>query len=100
MKVAYFTRLTDTAPETGRQISSHISNQLGNRPPDGAIFHTEGPTDDGGWWAFNVWESDEAARLFSDEVLRPTLQRYNVSATVTQRLSAAWDSNHPDSRRR
>ncbi len=98
MPVAYFSRLANTPSETARQVMAGVNSQLGNRPPEGAIFHAEGPTDDGGWWAFNVWESDAAAQQFSENILNPVLKDLNIQMSGEQKLSVVWESNHPESR--
>ena len=98
MKVAYFTTLSNTSPEQAAQVSAKINEMLGHRPPNGAIFHTEGPTEEGNWWAFNVWDSDDAARAFSANILTPTLNDVGVTLEKAQRLQVAWDSNHPEDR--
>jgi hypothetical protein len=43
-------------------------------PPEGMICHTAGFTDDGRFVIFDVWESAEAERRFSDERLGPALR--------------------------
>ena len=45
-----------------------------NNPPEGMIFHTAGPSGDGGWRIFDVWESKEAFERFSQERLMPAIQ--------------------------
>jgi hypothetical protein len=38
-----------------------VAEAYGGDPMPGVISHAAGPTEDGGWWAFDVYESQEAA---------------------------------------
>ncbi len=49
--------------------------------PEGWIFHAAGPTEDGGWRVVEVWESQEAADAFFQE-LGPVLQ--NAGGSLSQ----------------
>jgi hypothetical protein len=44
------------------QVNPRV-NPPGN-PPDGLIFHSSGPSPDGGWRILDVWESREAFDRF------------------------------------
>ncbi len=78
MSVANFSRYAELSPETAKQIMGRIMTQIGNQQPAGAIFHAEGPSNDGGWWTFDVWESDDAAQQFMDNFVNPVLSSFNV----------------------
>lgn len=69
MSVANFSRYAEVAPDTARQIMGRIMSQMGNPQPDGGNFHAEGPTDDGGWWTFDVRELDGASQPRSRSTL-------------------------------
>lgn len=46
-----------------------------SRPqPDGFVAHFAGPSE-GGWFVFDVWESQEAFGRFAEERLKPALQQ-------------------------
>ncbi len=51
--------------------------------------------EDGGWWAFNVWESDETAQAFFRDFVNPALSEASVTLQDMQRLRVTWDSDHP-----
>ncbi|MGA7668900.1 MAG: hypothetical protein WBW04_00660 [Nitrolancea sp.] len=98
MAVAYFSKLPNTPPETAEKVVARIRAQLGNRRPDGAIFHAEGPTDDGGWWAFNIWDSDDASENFGVEFLRPTLNSLGIAIPREDRLEVNWETSSESTR--
>jgi len=53
------------------QVNSRV-NPPGN-PPEGLIFHTSGPSPDGGWRIVDVWESREAFDRFFGGKVQPTI---------------------------
>jgi hypothetical protein len=57
--------------ETYDKINDRI-NPPGN-PPDGLIFHTAGPSPDGGWRIIDVWESRAMFDRFLGEKIGPTV---------------------------
>ena len=61
--------------------------------PTGGLYHAEGPTADGGWWTFNVWESTEAQQRFADEVLHPVLTDVGTLQALVQRYIANVDES-------
>ncbi|MDQ3399252.1 MAG: hypothetical protein M3511_16100 [Deinococcota bacterium] len=93
MTVAFFTEFPQATPEMARQISEYVNTQLGDKPPEGGIYHAEGPTDNGGWWAFDVWESDDTAERFYADILTPTLESVNVPKGQPRKLSVQWESH-------
>ena len=93
MAVALFTRWPAGPAETSQQVAERINQRLGDRPPAGGLYHAEGPTDDGGWWTFNVWESEDAVRRFHQEILHPVLDEVGASRGEVRRLQVAWDTS-------
>ncbi len=64
-------------PGAGSEVYDQVNEKLDvvNNPPEGLIFHTAGPTSDGGSWRiFDVWESKDAFERFSQERLMPAIQ--------------------------
>ena len=53
------------------QVNGRV-NPPGN-PPEGLIFHSSGPSPDGGWRIVDVWESRATFDRFFDEQVRPTI---------------------------
>src|SRR5687768_15895659 len=43
MSVAYFFEIPQLDDGTAQQINAYINERLGNRQPDGGIYHAEGP---------------------------------------------------------
>jgi hypothetical protein len=97
MAVAYFGQWSkiegrDSA-EVSQQVSEQVNAKLGPNPPQGGVFHAEGPAEDGGWWVFDVWASDADAEAFNRDILAPILASAGVGAGNVQRLEVAWDSS-------
>jgi hypothetical protein len=44
--------------------------QLAGHSPEGNLFHSAGPTDNG-WRVFDAWESDEVFQRFAEEQIAP-----------------------------
>jgi hypothetical protein len=78
---------------TAQQVGERINQRLGDRPPAGGIYHAEGPTDDGGWWTFNVWESAAAFQDFDRENLQPVLQEVGAPRAQVRQLRVQWDNS-------
>jgi len=76
MAIAIMTELRGLTQETYDALR-HELGQAGFA--DGAVVHVAGPME-GGWWTFDVWESQEAFEAFG-AVLGPLLQKYELSAT-------------------
>ncbi len=93
MSVAYFTRVPHISPEQARQVITQVGQSLGNKRPDGALYHAEGPTEDGGWWAINVWETDDDARRFAETYLHPVLNELHVPIPTEDRLAVEWETS-------
>lgn len=80
--------------ELSQRVNARIMTTLGQRPPEGNRFHAEGPTGDGGWWVFDLWENESNFAAFRANVLEPALISVGIdSRTGTfERLDVAWDS--------
>jgi hypothetical protein len=50
----------------------HGTMDIDNNPPDGLIFHSAGPIDEG-WGVIDFWESAEAFDRFTEGRLGPAL---------------------------
>ncbi len=68
MAIAY---LSEFPGMTQEHYDSFIAEQYGGQPMPGVIAHAAGPTDSGGWWAFDVFESQEAA----DGIIQPAIEK-------------------------
>ena len=67
-------------PEGSQEIYEKVRNELGlSDAPAGGIFHAAGPSPNGGWRVFEVWESEEDARRFQQDRLRPAFEAAGVS---------------------
>src|SRR2546430_16616694 len=86
-----FVRLFDNPEGTQEQYDA-ASQQLGvtgENMPDGGVLHVAGPSPTGGWRVVEVWESEDAAQKFDEEVLLPVLQRVGVERPEPQAWQAA-----------
>jgi hypothetical protein len=94
MAVAIFTETPNVTAEQAKQVDAEITRRLGvpNVGPEGGLFHADGPTDTGGWWIFEVWESDEAATRFHDGILKPALAHAGLEPAPSRRLEVTWHS--------
>jgi hypothetical protein len=61
-------------PEGSQEIYDKVSAQLGLESPAGGIFHVAGPSPNGGWRVIELWESEEDAKRFVQERLRPAFE--------------------------
>lgn len=93
MSVAYFFEIPQLDDGTAQQINAYINERLGNRQPDGGIYHAEGPDGSGGRWSFNVWESEEHFTRFYDEFVRPAVEKVGVTPASPRRLDVSWDTS-------
>lgn len=94
MSVAYYWEVPNVTREQAEQVGALVGAQLGGPDvaPEGGLFHAEGPTDDGGWWTFDVWESAEHFERFNDAILTPAVAQVVPSTTDMRRLEVAWHS--------
>ena len=58
-----------------------VAARLGDVRPDGLLIHTAGFDDDAGVFRiFDVWESQEQGRRFTDEQLKPIIEELMADA--------------------
>jgi len=57
----------------------HGAMNVDANPPDGLIFHSAGPIEDG-WGVIDFWESREAFDRFAQARLMPTVQQLGSQA--------------------
>ena len=93
MAVAYMHEFSGATHEHAQQVAAKLEAQ-GEMPPAGGLFHAEGPTD-GGWWAFDVWESDGSARAFYDGRMAPIIRELGLPPPSPRMLAVHWHSNQP-----
>ena len=66
--------ITDN-PAGSQELYEKTRKQLGlEGQAAGGIFHAAGPSPNGGWRVMEIWESEDEARRFLQERLRPALQ--------------------------
>ncbi len=75
-------------------VSDRINAVLGDAPPEGAIFHAEGESD-GGWWGFDVWESEDAAQRFYEGILAPAVEAEGAPPSQPRTMPVHWHSMEP-----
>jgi hypothetical protein len=51
---------------------NEIVNPPGN-PPEGLVFHSAGPTADGGWRIVDVWDSRDSFDSFIESTVMPAM---------------------------
>ena len=57
----------------------HRHMNIDGEPPDGLIFHSAGPIDEG-WGVIDFWESRDAFDRFASERLQPAIQELGSQA--------------------
>ena len=71
---------------------------LGGHLPPGSLFHVAGPGPAGGLRVIDVWESDEAFKVFADAAIMPGVARVGLSPPQVTRIDAkVRDSGMPRS---
>jgi hypothetical protein len=93
MAIAVFSQWPQAPTDTSRRVAEGINQRLGGKFPEGGLYHAEGPTDEGGWWTFNVWESEEIFQRFDQEILQSVLQEVNAPPAEVRRLQVSWDTS-------
>lgn len=95
MAVAFYSEFPDASTQMAQQVAERVNQEVGSEGPEGAIYHAEGPLGAGGWWTFNVWESEEAAQRFFRETLAPIVQEVagGMPDTPPRKLAVHWESN-------
>ena len=91
MAIAYFHEWPGATPEMAQAVSDRVSAQTGGGAPEGGLFHAEGQSDSG-WWSFDVWESEDVARRFFDEMLKPAAEAVGAPQAQRRTLSIQWHS--------
>lgn len=66
-------------PNGSQEIYDRVREQLGLERPAGDIFHVAGPSPNGGWRVIEVFESEEDAKRFANERLRPAFEEVGAS---------------------
>jgi len=94
MSVAYYAEVPNVTPAQAQQVSDEVNRRLGapNTPPEGGRFHADGPTNDGGWWQFDLWESEEHFTRFYDAILMPAVTQAGLEPFSFRQLEVHWDS--------
>lgn len=93
MAVAFYHQWPAGAAAKAGEVSEKIGEHLQGQPPSGGIYHAEGPTADGGYWAFDVWESAESYETFRQQILQPALESVSAPSGESQQLEVQWDSS-------
>jgi hypothetical protein len=66
-------------PEGSQEIYDKVRAELGlGDAPAGGIFHAAGPSPNGGWRVIEVWESEEDAKRFYEDRLKPAFDAVGV----------------------
>ena len=61
-------------PHGSKEIYEQLRERIGLDKPAGGIFHVAGPSPNGGWRVIEIWESEEDAKRFLVERLRPAAE--------------------------
>jgi hypothetical protein len=61
-------------PNGSQEIYEQLRERIGLEKPAGGIFHVAGPSPNGGWRVIEIWESEEDAKRFLVERLRPAAE--------------------------
>jgi hypothetical protein len=67
-------------PEGSRETYDRVRERLGVDKPAGGIFHVAGPSPNGGWRVIEVWDSEQDAKRFVTERLRPAFEAIGAPA--------------------
>jgi hypothetical protein len=71
-------------PEGSQEIYDKVREQMGLDAPAGGIFHVAGPSPNGGWRVLEIWESEEDAKRFLQERLKPAWEAVGLSGPPPQ----------------
>lgn len=61
-------------PDGSKEIYEQLRERIGLDKPAGGIFHVAGPSPNGGWRVIELWASEEDAKRFLAEHLRPAAE--------------------------
>jgi hypothetical protein len=67
-------------PNGSPEIYEQLRERIGLDKPAGGIFHVAGPSPNGGWRVIEIWESQEDAKRFLAERLRPAAEAVGAPA--------------------
>jgi hypothetical protein len=67
-------------PNGSQEIYEQLRERIGLDKPAGGIFHVAGPSPSGGWRVIEIWESEEDAKRFLAEGLRPAAEAVGTPA--------------------
>jgi hypothetical protein len=93
MSVAYYSETPNVTPDLAQHISDDINERLSPSIPEGGLFHAEGPTDEGSWWAFSLWESDADFTRFSDTILVAAMNQAGLILPTYIKRDVKWDTS-------
>ena len=71
-------------PAGSQEVYDKVRKHIGLEAPAGGILHVAGPSPNGGWRVIEVWESEEDARRFLNERLKPAWEAVGVSGSLPQ----------------
>jgi hypothetical protein len=71
-------------PEGSQEMYDKVRQQMGLDAPAGGIFHVAGPSPNGGWRVIEIWESEEDAKRFLQERLKPAWEAVGMSGPPPQ----------------
>ena len=93
MSIAYFFDMPQVTPDMAAQLSAYINEHTGGARPEGALYHAEGPSETGGWWSFNVWETHEQFTRFYEAFVLPAAEQIGAGTLDYRQLDVAWDTS-------
>jgi hypothetical protein len=93
MAVAFFFDMSQVTADMAAQFSAAVNDRSGGKQPEGGVYHAEGPTEAEGWWAFNVWESEEHFTNFFETFVLPAAEQIGMAPPEYRRLVIAWDTS-------
>lgn len=82
MAVVYMFEYPGVTQEQYEEMARRL--EIPSEGPPGGMGHYAGPMD-GGWWIFEVWDSEESAQRFYDSI-RPVVEASGASLPQPRRL--------------
>jgi hypothetical protein len=92
MSVAYYAEIPSITREQIEQVTGFINEHVGETGPEGSLFHADGPTDGGGWWAFELFVSEDEFDRFNQDILTPAFTQAGIGAPMYRRLEVTWNT--------
>ena len=71
-------------PEGSEEMYDKVRQHMGLDAPAGGILHVAGPSPTGGWRVIEVWDSEEDAKRFLQERLKPAWEAVGLSGPPPQ----------------